>query len=92
MATFVSHHVGSLFAAYYVFLCAVTALPAPNGSGNFYRWFYSFLHLIAGNLPNIVKAFKNSNSTLGLLQSGVISTNEARDIEAKKSASGRPGS
>jgi hypothetical protein len=34
---------------YYIYNAAVQSLPGPEGSGRFYRFFYGFMHTLAGN-------------------------------------------
>jgi len=49
-----------LFAAWYIYTCAVQALPKPDPANDkFYRWFYEFLHSLAGNWGLIVKAVQD---------------------------------
>lgn len=45
---------------YFVFNCAVQALPDPNG-GKVYRFFYQFFHLLAGNTNVVRKAGKEGD-------------------------------
>jgi hypothetical protein len=57
------HEVWTALISYWFFSAAVSSLPTPNGSGKFYKWFYTFTNKFAGNvfsaigdkIPNLVQ-------------------------------------
>lgn len=54
--TLISNHALLLLAGWYVFSSMVSGMPAPTStSGVSYTWAYRSLHLLAGNLGQIVK-------------------------------------
>jgi len=54
--TLISNHAVLLLGGWYVFSSMVSGMPAPTStSGVGYIWAYRSLHLLAGNLGQIVK-------------------------------------
>lgn len=54
-----AHDGGWILAAWYVFSSVVSGMPEPAASaGQGYRWLYSTLHLLAGNVGKVMKAVK----------------------------------
>ncbi|MGH9475432.1 MAG: hypothetical protein ACRD1C_03765 [Terriglobales bacterium] len=51
------HDGGWILIAWYAFSSVVSGMPQPaDNAGPGYRWLYATLHLLAGNLGNVVKA------------------------------------
>jgi hypothetical protein len=67
-----AHPFWSGVVGYWVFSAAVSSLPAPNGSGNGYKWLYTFLNKLAGNIftafgdkiPGVVPPASNASSNV----------------------------
>lgn len=53
-------HIVYLLAGWYLFNCAVQAMPKPNGvHGGWYAWLHGTLHGIAGNWRLILKVLRD---------------------------------
>lgn len=49
-----THQVISTLVVYYIFSSMTGALPSPDEkSGNFYKFFFTFIHLLGANLMRI---------------------------------------
>ena len=50
----IKDHIIEIWATWYVFSAAVSSLPTPvETSGNLYRFFFTFLHTLAGSIGRI---------------------------------------
>jgi hypothetical protein len=51
------HPTLAALVVYYVFSAAISALPTPSAASSaFYRWFFGFSHILAGNVMRVVTA------------------------------------
>ena len=71
LTQFLSLHPFALPAAMFVVSAAVSNMPEPDqASGKGYRWFYGTVHMVVGNIGNVITAAKGGKVPQAPQQTG----------------------